>query len=89
MSLLVDDCKKMKTCIHCGAYNGTVRQRPGENLRIVHDKFHRKAGDGEVNDYMEDLTKQFEHSCSVLPDLEKSMREAWEELDPQKVHQLF
>ena len=82
MRAIIDDCKKMKTCIHCGGFNGIVRQRPGENLRIVHDKFHRKAGDNEMENYMDDLTKQFEHSCSVFPDLDKSMRDAWEELDP-------
>jgi len=89
MRAIIDDCKKMKTCIHCGNFNGVVRAREKENLRIVHDKFHRKAGENEVNDYIEDLTKQFEHSCAVMPDLLSKRESLWEELDPQKVLQLF
>jgi DNA-directed RNA polymerase III subunit RPC1 len=36
---IIDECRKMKHCYLCGSYNGTVRERPGEKLKIVHDKF--------------------------------------------------
>jgi hypothetical protein len=39
MRSMLDDCKKMKECIHCGAYNGIVRELPDKKLRIMHDKF--------------------------------------------------
>ena len=36
----IDVCKKMKTCIHCGAYNGSVKKKPNEALKILHDRFN-------------------------------------------------
>jgi len=39
LRLVIEDCKKMRTCIHCGAYNGTVKKNPNEPLKIIHEKF--------------------------------------------------
>ena len=39
MKAMIDECKKMRTCIYCGAYNGTVKKKPSESLKIIHDKF--------------------------------------------------
>lgn len=38
---------------------------------------------------IEDLIKRFEHSCAVNPEIEKSLKDTFEELDPLKVHQIF
>lgn len=35
----IDECKKMKTCVYCGAFNGSVKKKPNEALKILHDKF--------------------------------------------------
>ena len=35
----IDDCRKMHTCIHCGAHNGQVKKKPNEALKIVHEKY--------------------------------------------------
>ena len=70
----------MRTCIHCGAYNGTVKKKPNEPLKILHEKFK------VTKDYdVENLTKQFEYSCSIDPDVEKYMKDFSEDLDPLKV----
>ena len=37
MKALKEECRKMKTCVHCGAYNGTVKKGT-EGLKIVHAK---------------------------------------------------
>ena len=39
LKLVVEDCKKMRTCLHCGAYNGTVKKKPNEPLKILHEKY--------------------------------------------------
>ena len=84
MKSSIDECKKMKNCVHCGAFNGVVKKKPAEALKILHYKFRvTKESD------MDDLIRQFEHSCSVNTDLEKSIKDAVEELDPLKTRGLF
>ena len=80
----IDECKKMRTCIHCGAFNGKVKKKPNEALKVLHDKF----GVTKESD-MDELVQQFEHSCSINPDLEKSLKDVVEELDPLKVYTIF
>jgi DNA-directed RNA polymerase III subunit RPC1 len=45
----IDECKKMRTCIHCGAYNGKVKKKPNEALKVLHDKFN-VTKDADVDD---------------------------------------
>lgn len=49
LKAVVDDCKKMKTCIYCKAHNGSVKKKPNEALKIVHDKF-RVGKDHELDE---------------------------------------
>mmetsp|Transcript_33040 Transcript_33040/g.40901 ORF Transcript_33040/g.40901 Transcript_33040/m.40901 type:complete len:90 (+) Transcript_33040:486-755(+) len=81
---MLDECKKMRTCLHCGAHNGTVKKKPSESLKIIHDRYN-VTKDHEVDD----LIKKFEHSCNVNPEVEKSLKDAYEELDPLKTAQIF
>jgi DNA-directed RNA polymerase III subunit RPC1 len=80
LKTIIDDCKKMQTCCHCGAYNGTVKKKPNEALKIIHEKF-RVSKEHDIDD----LIKQFEYSCSVNPELERHIKEFCEDLDPLKV----
>jgi DNA-directed RNA polymerase III subunit RPC1 len=80
LKLTVDDCKKMRTCIHCGSYNGTVKKKPNEALKIIHEKYK------VTKDFdMDDLIKQFDYSCSLDPEIEKNIKDFAEDLDPMKV----
>ena len=74
----------MKTCIHCGAFNGSVKKKPNEALKILHGRFS-VTKDSEI----EDLVHQFEHSCTISTEAEKALKDAVEELDPLKVHTIF
>ena len=80
----IDECKKMKTCIYCGAFNGSVKKKPNEALKILHDKF-RVTKETDI----EELVHQFEHSCTINTEVEKSLKDAIEELDPMKVYLIF
>ena len=84
LKAVVDDCKKMRTCIYCHAYNGSVKKKPNEALKIVHEKF-KVSKDQELDD----LIHQFEFSCSMNPDIERNIKDFSEDLDPLKVQQLF
>lgn len=74
----------MRNCIHCGAYNGKVKKKPNEALKVLHDRFN-VTKDNDIDD----LVQQFEHSCQINTELEKSMKDAVEELDPLKVFNIF
>ena len=76
---MIDECKKMKSCIYCGAFNGIVKKKPSESLKIIHGKY-AVSKEQEIDD----LVKKFEHSCHVNPDIEKSLKDTFEELDPLK-----
>ena len=80
LKAMIDECKKMRTCLECGAHNGTVKKKPGESLKIIHDRYS-VTKDQEIDD----LVKQFEHSCNVNPDIEKSLKDLYEDLDPLTV----
>ena len=73
----------MKTCVHCGAHNGTVKKGT-EGLKVVHGKF---AATRDIDE----LIKQFEHSCQVNEhaDLEKTLPGTYEDLDPLRVQEIF
>lgn len=49
LKAVIDDCKKMRTCRYCGAYNGSVKKRPNEALKILHEKF-KVSKDHEMDD---------------------------------------
>jgi len=44
----IDDCRKMHTCIHCGAHNGIVKKKPNEALKIVHEKYQKDSDVDEL-----------------------------------------
>ena len=46
---MTDECKKMRTCIYCGAFNGTVKKKPTESLKIIHDRY-ALTKDQEIDD---------------------------------------
>lgn len=54
---MIDECKKMRQCVHCGTFNGIVKKKPSENLKIVHDKFAVTSREQDLDD----LIRMFEH----------------------------
>lgn len=75
------ECKKIRSCPHCNLFNGVVKKKPNEAVRVVHLKF-----DG---DDIDELVSEFSHACSLNTALEPSIRGAFEEIDALKVLQLF
>lgn len=49
LKLIIDDCKKMHNCIFCGAYNGSVKKKPNEALKILHEKY-KVSKENEMDD---------------------------------------
>jgi DNA-directed RNA polymerase III subunit RPC1 len=80
LKAVIDDCKKMHTCKYCGAYNGSVKKRPNEALKILHEKF-KVSKDNEVDE----LIRLFDYSCGINADIERNIKDFCEDLDPLKV----
>jgi DNA-directed RNA polymerase III subunit RPC1 len=48
---VVDKCKKVRSCPHCGATNGTVKKITGApTLKIVHRKYEGRQMEGELDE---------------------------------------
>ena len=81
---MIDDCKKMKTCVYCGALNGTVKKKPNDVLKIMHARFNTTK-DHEL----QQILSEFEHTATQTNDFEKHLKNFAEDLDPLKVSRLF
>ena len=79
---VLDACKKVKICPHCNAQNGPVKKKGA--MQLSHDVFTKKAGE---------LSRAFEVSCDAAmalnPQISQHLGKAQEDLNPQRVLQLF
>lgn len=84
---LVDKCKKIKNCPHCGACNGTVKKVSGApTLKIVHEKFKGK----KAVDDLEEFRTNLETAISINRDIEQCLSQNLaEDLLPTRVLELF
>jgi DNA-directed RNA polymerase III subunit RPC1 len=86
---LVDKCKKMRICPHCGDINGTVKKITGApTLKIVHERYKVRNIDEEWNSLLNNL----EIAMQANKEIETAMSSAtppWEDLMPTRVLELF
>ena len=61
---IVTQCKKVRTCPHCEAYNGTIKKMPNIAVRINHSKYSDNKAD------LAQFIEEFKYSCSVNSSLE-------------------
>ncbi|VEU20021.1 DEKNAAC100573 [Brettanomyces naardenensis] len=88
---VLDQAKKQRRCLKCGALNGVVKKAAAGGgpaaLKIIHDSFRwvGKKGADEKDHWNEDFQKFFEEN----PDLEKFYKRCYDDLNPLKVLNLF
>ncbi|ANB12611.1 DNA-directed RNA polymerase III core subunit RPO31 [Sugiyamaella lignohabitans] len=80
-----DQCKKQRSCLHCGAINGVVKKAGA--LKVIHDKF-RWIGK-KVPDEKAEFDKSFDEAKNANPEIEKFLKKAMDDLNPLKVLNLF
>ena len=80
---IVAQCKKVRKCPHCEAFNGTIKKMPNVACRIIHAKFSEKGVDPE------EALSDFHFSCTANTALEASLKSTYEEFDCLKVLDLF
>ncbi|QPG76339.1 DNA-directed RNA polymerase III subunit [Brettanomyces nanus] len=88
---VLDQSKKQRRCLRCGALNGVVKRAAAGGgpaaLKIIHDSFRwvGKKGAEEKTQWNEDFQMFFEEN----PDLEKFYKRCYDDLNPLKVLNLF
>ncbi|GMH84485.1 hypothetical protein TL16_g09939 [Triparma laevis f. inornata] len=91
---VVEACKKVHTCPHCGSINGTVKKVTGlSTLKIVHDPFTSPktsaAYKGEFLEEMETFRQTNKEIQTILEDETKFKTLVNEDLLPTRVLELF
>lgn len=86
-----EQCKKARTCPHCGAINGVVKKTGP--LKITHDKFRAFNTSTAAKKIPPEskilFDKSFADAKKANNDLEKHVKKAMDDLNPLKVLNLF
>ena len=83
---VIENCKRMKICDNCSAYNGTVKSMPGYATYIIHDKYNQKD-----KGYLDTIKSEFSIVRSLVKELEtgNTFNKVLEDLNSIKVFNLF
>ncbi|XDT06804.1 RNA polymerase Rpb1, domain 5 [Nakaseomyces glabratus] len=88
---VLDQCKKQRRCLHCGALNGVVKKAAAgagtASLKIIHDTFRwvGKKSTPEKDKWIGDWKEVLSHN----PELERYVKRATDDLNPLKTLNLF
>ncbi|KAL8294013.1 hypothetical protein RB600_000133 [Gaeumannomyces tritici] len=86
-----EQCRKVKICPYCDSVNGTIRKIGV--LKLAHDKFVAFNKSNSAKKIPPESKIVFDNSFlyakKAVPDLEKHLRKAMEDLNPLKVLTLF
>ncbi|KAH8145366.1 uncharacterized protein LAJ45_10649 [Morchella importuna] len=86
-----EQCKKTRTCFHCGSINGVIKKTGP--LKLSHDKFRAFNSSTAQKKIPPDekiaFDKSFAEAKRTNHDLEKHVKKAMDDLNPLKVLNLF
>jgi DNA-directed RNA polymerase III subunit RPC1 len=86
-----EQCKKARSCPHCGAINGVVKKLGA--LKIIHDKWRAFNSSTSAKKIPPASKTEFDNSFTEAkktnPDLDKHVKKAMDDLNPLKVLNLF
>ncbi|CCF58150.1 hypothetical protein KAFR_0D05030 [Kazachstania africana CBS 2517] len=88
---VMDQCKKQRRCLHCGALNGVVKKAAAgsgtASLKIIHDTFRwvGKKSTPEKDNWIGDWNEVLSHH----PELERFVKRCTDDLNPLKTLNLF
>lgn len=90
---IADEAKKTKVCPYCSAINGSVKKVAGHPIKIVHVKFSAylasNAKSKEKPSAMVKFEKSFEEARAGMPELDKHMKRAFDDMTPLRALNLF
>ena len=93
LNTILTACKKVRSCPHCGALNGTVKRVTGApTLRLIHERF-KKAGRAIEEDAREFILDRCQtaliHNPDVAAALSSTTQNLTEDLLPTRALELF
>lgn len=89
MKKVIEKCKKMRECPHCGATNGTVKKITGApTLKIIHEKYKGKHNEDELDELLDGMHIAMDGNKD-LASLMSGSNIPFDDLLPTKVLQLF
>lgn len=80
------ECRKVKVCPHCSAFNGPVRKVPGHPIKMWHNKYaiytNSNAKSKVKPPDMQQFEKTFEEAIKANPEVDRHMKRASDDLTP-------
>jgi DNA-directed RNA polymerase III subunit RPC1 len=90
---VMEICRKKKSCPYCGGLNGTIRKVTGHPLKVVHnryDAYNRSTAKAKVAPPGKvEFDQSFETVKATLPEVEKHMKKAADDMHPLRTLNLF
>ena len=83
------DCRKIKVCPYCSAFNGLVKKVPGHPVKMIHNRFAVYTSSNAKNKKKPDAMVAFEESFmeakKASAEVERHFRRAADDLTPLRV----
>jgi len=79
---VLDRCKRVRACPHCGEMNGPVKKAPS-SLKIIHDQFFKSEAAAA------EYRKEFEKASLKNESLRAYLKNVMDDLNPLRVQGLF
>lgn len=90
---VVEEAKKTKVCAYCDEINGTVKKVAGHPIKLVHVKYSTylasNAKSKEKPKSMVEFEKSFETAREGMPELDKHIKRAFDDMNPLRALNLF
>eukprot|EP00977_Amphora_coffeiformis_P014298 scaffold3953_cov169-Amphora_coffeaeformis.AAC.19 len=93
LNAILTACKKVRSCPHCGALNGTVKRVTGApTLRLIHERFKKtsRAAEEDAREFILDRCHTaLTHNPEVAAALSSATQNLTEDLLPSRALELF
>jgi DNA-directed RNA polymerase III subunit RPC1 len=86
---VVEKCKKVRVCPHCGGHNGTVKKITGvPTLKIVHERYKGRSAEDELDELIDNLEVSLKMNKDVGTAISGSSL-PYEDLLPTRALEIF
>lgn len=79
---VLDRCKRVRVCPHCGETNGPVKKAPS-SLKLIHDQFNKSESAAE------EYRREFVKAAASNEALKANLKSVMDDLNPLRVQGLF
>ena len=87
------DCKKVKVCPECRAFNGQIKKVPTQPVKLIHNKFaiytNSHAKNKQKPQELVDFEESFELARKNNPEVDRHMKKVSDDMNPIRVYKIF